>query len=383
MRVFGGDKIISRAFPKLSALSLMVGVSLSVAPLTAHSQACECIATNIEGAGEISGLVAQGALSVTQAITEGFTATGSTVEQAVGQQTKDLTNILTAITKTLVSEIDQIPVEAQKYEANLDSLSPARHATDGCTYNNRTKDSVASEHLANLQEDNLNTASTQYNKMTSSYPVGVDPTDRFYVQTGEMLRKTPGVATSGAGWVSKSSSFGALTPEELQNTSTFINITTNPNPAEVSAEVSSSNGLKRNVDADLYNMRMSIPQAVQNQILSYRAPVVAEGGGIDGEKSWLIKQLSHLSPGAAKAVKEGDIDVSKEDLLKLMATHRVQDRAWVANISAKHPSGVMKDLALLKADSLKMDYELWLQDKNTSLLLSQMLSAQIRAKRGN
>ena len=64
-----------------------------------------------------------------------------------------------------------------------------------------------------------------------------------------------------------------------------------------------------------------------------------------------------------------------------MSTYRVKDAGWVTNLSAKDSEGAIKDLALAKADALAMEYELWLQDRNTALLLSQLLAAQNRMQR--
>ncbi|KXS55557.1 MAG: Uncharacterized protein AWU57_6 [Marinobacter sp. T13-3] len=362
---------------------LAIAIGASGVMLPSMSQAtCSCVQNIPQGAGEIAGVVGEGSASVVEAITEGFEDTGSTVEQAIGEQTSDLEGFLTAMTKTLVSEIDQIPAEMQKMENELQRLHPAKHASDTCGYVSSTDDQKIAERLTSLQEDNLNAASNGYNKMTSSYPSGVDATDRFLIQTARMLRDDPAMKTVGMRWLKRSDEFGALPPDDIQRAATFINVTTNPNPPQIRDDAGSVGALKNNVEGELYNMRMTIAQAVQNQLLSYRTPAVKDGGGVDGEDSWLTRRLKRLSPEMAEAVRNGEVSVSKEDLLKLMATHRVQDASWVGDVSGKDPEGVIKDLALLKADSMKMDYEIWLQERNTALLMSQLLATQIRAARG-
>jgi len=358
-------------------LVLGVGVGGVVTPQKSEA-ACACIAAAAAGASEISGLVGAGSVSVTQALFTGFQSVASTVEGSVGQQTKSLTDALTAYTQSIVSEIQKIPANQARHEATQNLLNPARHATDGCSYTARASDTIAAESLAALQEENLNTTSSKYNEMTSTYPPGINPTDRFVTQTGTLIKNRPSVITAGMDLVAKPGRFGALTPEELQDAATAINLTTNPNPPARIMGASTPGALKLSTQADLYNLRMSIPQAVQNQILSYDAPVVSIA-----EDSWAGRQLARMTPAAASNFAEGDAKVSKSDLLKIMANHRVKDAGWVTNLEAKDSKGAIKDLALTKADSLAMDYEIWMMERNMALLMSQMLAAQNRqAKSG-
>lgn len=362
--------------PKLSSFALAVVVS-GAATTPGAALACSCVSTSTTGAAKISGVVGSGSAAITNALFLGFQSVGSTVDGSFGTQTKSLTDALNGFTKTIVQEVQKLPVYEQQYEANLDRVHPARHASNSCSYADRTGDTIATERLTSLQEVNLNSTSSKYNTMTSSYPEGVNRSDRFMAQTGTLLRERPSVVTSGMDFVSKPGTFGALTAEQLQDASIFINLTTNPNPPARIQKPTSPAALKSNVKADLYNLRMSIPQAVQNQLLAYDAPVMQQG-----EDTWLGEQLSRISPNAAKAFEDGDILISKSDMLKLMALHRVKDAGWVANLAAKDAKGAIKDLALIKADSLAMDYELWVQDRNTTLLMSQLLAAQNRKQQG-
>lgn len=361
--------------PRLSVVPL--SVVFSVGMMTSFpAGACTCIQTATSGAATISGVVGSGSAAISSSLYTGFQSVGSAVDGSVGSQTKTLTDVLEAFTKSIVTEIQRLPAAEQKYEANLDNAHPAHHASNGCSYVDRTGDTIASERLTALQENNLNKASSQYNQMTSSYPEGVNAGDRFMLQTGTMLREHPDVQTSGMDLVANSDRVGALTPEQMQNASTFINLTTNPNPPARAPKPSSPSALKRNVKVDLYNMRMAIPQGVQNQILSYDAPVLSED-----QDSWFGEQLLRIDPAAEEAFREGDLKVSKSDMLRMMSMHRVKDAGWVMNLNAKNPKGVMKDLALMKADASVMDYELWVQERNHALLMSQLLAAQMRQKK--
>ncbi|EAZ98376.1 hypothetical protein [Marinobacter sp. ELB17] len=354
-------------------VAMMVGVGGAAAPQ--QSQACACIAAASSGAIQISGLVGAGATAVTSALYTGFQAVASTVDGSTGKQTKSLVDALTAHNKIIAAEIQKLPVYEKELESAEELLNPAMHATDGCSYTDRASDTIVAERLSALQEENLNQTSGRYNEMTSSYPLGVNVSDRFLSQTGSLMRSRPAIVTAGMDLVAKPGQFGAFTGEELQNVATAINLTTNPNPPARIPEPSTPGAIKVGVKADLYNLRMSIPQAVLNQILSYDAPVVDIA-----EDSWAGRQLARITPNAASNFTSGDAKVSKSDLLKLMATHRVKDSGWVTNLAAKDAKGVIKDLAITKADSLVMDYEIWLMDRNQALLMSQVLAAQNRQK---
>ncbi|WP_273206826.1 hypothetical protein [Marinobacter subterrani] len=341
-----------------------------------QTQACSCIAAATAGATQISGLVGAGSTAVTQALFTGFQHVGSTVEASTGQQTDQLIGALDALRKNLVTEIKALPAYEQEMESNLDRLHPARHATSACTLTDRAGDMIATERLAALQETALNETSVSYNKMTSSYPEGTNASDRFIAKAGQLLRNRPEIKTAGMNWIDNADSFGALSPEQLQEGATFINLTTNPNPPAKNPKPSTPVALNHNTKVDLYNLRMSIPQSVQNQLLAYEAPVISKG-----QDSWLGEQLARISRNSDAAFSNGDAQISKSDLLQLMSTYRVKDAGWVTNLSAKDSEGAIKDLALAKADALAMEYELWLQDRNTALLLSQLLAAQNRMQR--
>lgn len=356
-----------------SSLAVAITVTLSIPNSV---QACSCISAAAGGATQISGLVGAGATAVTQALFTGFQHVGSTVEASTGQQTDQLIGALEGLQKTLISELQALPAYEQELEANLDRMHPARHATDACTLTDRAGDTIATEQLTALQESALNDSSVSYNEMTSKYPEGTNASDRFMAQTGKLLRDRPAIKTAGMNLVDNTDSFGALTPEQLQEGATFINLTTNPNPPAKHPKPSTPVALNQNTKVDLYNLRMTVPQSVQNQLLSYEAPVIAKG-----QDSWLGDQLSRISGNSDAAFAAGDAKISKSDLLQLMSTYRMKDAAWVTNLAAKDSKGAVKDLALAKADALAMEYEIWLQERNTALLLSQLLAAQNRQQR--
>jgi len=99
------------------------------------------------------------------------------------------------------------------------------------------------------------------------------------------------------------------------------------------------------------------------------------------EDSWFTSILERMSPDEFVEFTSEGRQVSYSDLLKHMATHRMKDPATVASAATKEQEGLQKDLALVKADSLAMDYELWKLDRYETLLMSQLLASQVRQER--
>lgn len=347
---------------------------LSVAPGQAYS--CTCVATAAAGAKEISSLVAAGSTSIATALTLGFEGTSAQFQVSSAKSSKDIVGAIESLEKRLAQEVRKVPVASRAYEQDLNRLSPARHASNECEYVDRTGDLAAASALTELQESNLNAASYAYNEMTSSYPAGADPDARFAAQTRDLLANDDGIKLMGMSVVSSPSELGAMTPDELQSASTALNLMVNPSPPARSPEPSTVASLNANVKSELYNLRMSIPQAVSQAILSYEAPVM----DMDSD-SWFVAAMERLSPKAAEDFTAEGKEVSQSDLIRLMATHRVQDPSWAIDIAAKDKQGLLKDLAITKADHLAMDYELWKQDRYNALMMSQLLASQLRLER--
>lgn len=236
----------------------------------------------------------------------------------------------------------------------------------------------ASTTLASLQQAQLNSASSSYNDMTSAYPVTSDTDGRFYAQTAKLLRTRPDVKDAGYKLVAPpEKTLGALSAEEVQEASTFINLTTNPSPPARVAEPTTSADLARNAQVDIYNMRMSLPQSVQNQLLAYESPVMTLPEG-----SWLEEMAMRASAEAGADAQAGPTTVSFNDLLELMATHRLKDPMWQTALASKDTQGLLKDLAYIEADASLLDFEIWKQERNAALMMAQFQAAQLRQASG-
>jgi hypothetical protein len=351
-------------------------VAASVAP--SDVKACSCIETATDAASSTATLVGAGAEALASQLYLGFESVGATITGSAGKQTKQLVTSLELMTKTISNEVRNVPVVQEEIERLANSVDPARQASDPCRFTDRAGDMTASGSLASLQADRLNASSSSYNEMTSSYPDQVDRSGRFSVQTFELLKNRPDIEKGGVNIVTGSDKFGALSPDEVQEAATFINLTTNPNPPAQISSVTTQSQINQNVEADLYNMRMTYPQAVQNQLLSYESPIMSAEDG-----SWLAETLTSMTPYAERMIDEAEDGVSYNDLLKIMATQRLKSPSWLANLANKDQSGALKDLAFTKADAMLLDYETWKQDKNTALLMSQLLSTLNRQERGN
>jgi hypothetical protein len=336
-------------------------------------KACTCVITMPLGAGTISGLVGAGSAGVITAMTTGFNTVGSQVSASSAQNEKQIITALDSMTKRLATEIRNMPVYEAEIDERRNNLSPSRQATDECRYGDRAKDLAAADQLAANMQRNLSRATNQYNNMPSTYEEGTDSDSRFMAQTAQVLRNMPEIKTAPMELINVADSFGALTPQQTQNASTALNLTLNPSPPARRQNPTSPQALTANARADLHNLRMSIPQTVSQQILSYETPLLATPND-----SWAAETLTRIDPNASQLFADGDLELSKSDLLRLMATHRTKDAVWSGNVAAKERSGVLKDLALVKADHLSLEYELWVQDRNMALMVSQLLASKIR-----
>jgi len=359
----------------VSALTLVLGAT-SLSPAKVY--ACSCTATAMTAAGATATLVGTGAAAISTQMFIGFESVASTVMGSTGKQTKTIVGSLELMTKTIANEVRNVPKVQQEMERRLNDYDPARQATSPCIYTDRSGDISSSTSLASLQADRLNASSSAYNEMTSSYPDGIDRGGRFSTQTSQLLKNRPEIETGGLKIVNGSETFGAMSPEEVQEAATFINLTTNPNPPAKVQTVTNQAAINHNVEADLYNMRMTFPQAVQNQLLSYESPIMTADSD-----SWLADTLRTMTPLAEDMINDAQNGVSYNDLLKIMATHRLKSPQWLAELANKEQGGAIKDLALAKADSMLFDYEIWKQDRNTALLMSQLLASMNRQERAN
>lgn len=349
---------------------LGIAFAVSLALASSPTRACSCVATMATGSGTIAGLMGTGSAAVVAAMTTGFQQVGAQVMASSAQNEKRIIDALDFMAKRLGNEVRQLPVHQAEIDQHLNERSPSRRATEECRYGDRARDHAVTETLVAAQQRSLTNATVQYNEMTSLYPEGVDPGARFMAQTNRALRTAPDIKVAPMALVNKPNKFGALTPEETQNASTALNLSMNPSPPARAPNPTTPRALADNTRADLQNLRMSIPQSVSQQILSYETPLLnAE------PDSWAAQTLARVDPNLSL---DEDFMLSKSDLIKLMATHRTKDAVWLGNVAAKEKQGVLKDIALAKADSLAMDYELWVQDRNMALMMSQLLAAKIR-----
>lgn len=337
--------------------------------------ACTCIGTATAGATQISGTVAAGSAAIAAALQIGFDKTAIQFNASSADSADRITSALSGMTNALAEAMLSQPVLEAAIEQNLRATSPAYHATNECEYLQRSNDSKAANVIVGAQQTALADSVIAYNDITSNFDSTVDADIAFKSQTNQLLRSSPGVKTAPMNVVDAPGKIGAMTPEEFQDASRALNLTLNPVPAQRIAEPSTPAQINASVDADLYNMRMQLPQGISQAILSYEAPILDLP-----DDSWFTTMLQRMSPEEFIIFTNEDRNVSYSDLLKHMATHRMNDPSIVANTATKDPVGLQKDLALVKADHLVMDYELWLQDRYQSLLLSQMVASQIRAE---
>jgi len=312
---------------------------------------------------------------ITMSMEEGFEGVASTVEASRGQATKQIVDSLELLTKKLSAELRKLPALTEAMDAQMEASNPANQATAPCPYTDRAGDIVVSDELVIEMQDRLNNASASYSESTSRYPRGSNPETQHAARMAKLFQEKPEIMGAQARMVQGTDQFGSLSEEELQDAAVTINLTTNPNPPARLERPNTMAGVNANVEADLYNLRMSLPMAVQNQILSYDAPIL-EGN----EDSWIADTLESINPGLLEKLPEGT-KISRNDVLSLMATHRVKDPQWAALLANKQFSGAMKDYALAKADSMMLDYEIWKQEKNTALLMAQLLAVKNRQER--
>ena len=359
---------------KISTLTLAVAMAV-----TLHSdevRACSCISTATSGALEISGAVASGSAAVVTALQLGFDKTITQVNASSADSAKRIVTALSDMTNALSGELIRQPAIEAAIEADIREKSPAYHATNECEYIQRTGDSAAADAILGAQQQALADSVVSYNEITSQYPETTSASTAFKAQTNQLLRSNPGVKTALINVVSAPDEVGAMTPEEFQDASRALNLTLNPVPPRKIDNPSTPAQISRNVDAELYNMRMQVPQGISQAILAYEAPLLDLP-----EDSWFTSMLERMSPAEYQEFVEDDKQISYSDLLQHMATHRMRDPVTVANAATKDVEGLRKDLAMVKADHLVMDYELWLQDRYQSLLLSQLVASQVRQER--
>ncbi|TBW57447.1 hypothetical protein EZI54_07245 [Marinobacter halodurans] len=357
----------------LSQFVFSASLALPIAMAPTAANACACLSL-IPQATSMAGLVMAGTEQVSMAMYNGFNDTAGATADSTAKQTKSLVDGLEAMTTTLVNEIRQVPVTEEEIERRKALADPAEQATAPCRYSDRSADLGGTEKLAAAQLASLDKASADYNELPSvnNDPAVQSSSSRFYARAAKALKEREGIDTVGAKLLSDQNGLGSFSQKDIENASLFTNMTINPDPPARIAEPKTISDINSNVDADLYNLRMSLPQAVMNQLYSYKAPALEVA-----DDSWVARQLkmAGISPNA------NENPLSYDDLLKVMATHRVNSIEWITNLSAKSKSGALKDMAMVQADSAFMDYELWKQEKSTAMLMSQLLASKLRKEK--
>lgn len=349
----------------LATVSTM-GVSENVA-------ACSCVGTAAAQGAGISTMVGAGSAAIVTALDLGFRGTVTAIEVSGSSVGKTIESSITALGKQLGSQIIAQTATEQAIEQRLNATVPSRHATNECEYLDRSTDSSVAEHVLGAQQSALADAIHSYNDITNDYPEGINNSVAFSAQTGKLLQERPEIKTSLISLVQASDSVGGMEEEDIVDASRAINLSLNPNPPSRPKNPTTPSELQQGVEADLHNMRMSLPQGISHDILSYETPVLDVS-----EDSWYGSMLKRMSPEDYEEFRSGDKAISKSDLLKHMATHRMKDPVTTAMTATKESQGLQKDLAMVKADQLVMDYELWLQDRYQALLLSQLVASQVR-----
>lgn len=348
-----------------------IGMSLN----SGSVQACSCSA--IPGqAGAIVAVVGAGSGAIVSSLQLGFQKTASQIEASDAALGRVITQSLTSLGRDLSAQIKSQPAVNESVQQMLDAKSPARHANNECEYLGRAADSAAADLVLGAQQSALSNAVIDYNEIPSMYPEGVNPPVAFAAQTNRLLNENPDIKRATVNLVGSPDKVGAMTPEEVQNTSRALNLAMNPSPPAKLPNPVAPSQIKANVDADLFNLRSSIPQGVAQDILAYEAPLLDLS-----EDSWYASILERMSEADYADFIDGDKKVSKSDLLRHMATHRMKDPMTTAITAAKEVTGLQKDLALVKADHLVMDYELWRMDRYQALLMSQLVASQVRKER--
>ena len=359
---------------RVSALALAIGfVGLGQ---SSDVDACSCISSASSGAAEISGTVASGSAAIVTALTLGFDKTATMVNTTNADSAQRIVKAISGMTEAINNEIIRQPAVEAAVTQELNAINPARHATNECEYLNRSNDSAAADAILGAQQEALNNSILAYNEIPSSYNESTNPRSAFKAQTNQLFMATPGVKTAAIKVVRGPDEVGAMSPEDFADASRALNLTLNPSPAAKIQAPSTPAQINQNVDADLFNLRMQLPQGISQSILAYEAPLLDLP-----DDSWFTAILERMSPAEHAEFTGDGKQVSYSDLLKHMATHRMKDPVTVANAATKDVEGLTKDLALVKADHLVMDYEMWRLDRYQSLLLSQMVASQIRQER--
>lgn len=338
--------------------------------------ACSCVGSAMGQAGAVSSMVGTGSAAIVTALDLGFRGTITAVEVGSGSVGRALETSITEMGKHLGTQILAQAATQQGIEQRLNATMPSRHATNECEYLDRSTDSTIADRVLGAQQTALSNAVINYNEVKNSYPEGINADVAFSAQTGKMLRERPEIKTSPLKLVAGPEEVGAMTEEEITDASRALNLALNPSPPSRPQNPSTPAELQLGVEADLHNMRMMIPQGISHDILSYEAPILDLG-----EDSWFGSMLERMSEEDYNKFVGEDRNVSKSDLIKHMATHRMKDPVTTAMTAVKEPQGLQKDLAMVKADQLVMDYELWLQDRYQALLLSQLVASQVRQER--
>ena len=348
--------------------------AFSVLPTSAN--ACTCIGTISSGASNVTMLVAGGSAAIVSALQLGFDKTSAQIMASEAKMAKDVVSAITSMEKALTSQILMQPAIEESIRQDLNAMSPSRHATNECEYVQRTGDTQAADMLLGAQQEELTRAVITYNETPSQYPETTNAEVAFGALVGKLIRDNPEIKTAPMNVLAGPDDIGAMSPEEFQTASRALNLTLNPQPARKIKSPSTPSEIKENVDADLFNMRLSIAQGISQNLLAYEAPVLDLP-----EDSWFASILERMSPEEYDTFVAENRKVAYSDLIRHMATHRMNDPATVASAATKEPEGLQKDLAMVKADHLVMDYELWKLERYETLLMSQILASQVRQER--
>lgn len=358
---------------KASVLAASVG-ALSLASTPAS--ACSCIGTISGGTSTVTGLVAGGSAAIVTALQLGFDKTAAQVMSSEAKMAKDVVSAIEGMEKSLRTQIMMQPSLDESIQQQLDAASPSRHATNECEYIQRTGDSRAADQIVGAQQKELTDAVIAYNETPSRYPDTTDSEVAFGALVGKLIRDNPDIKTAPMKVIGGPDEIGAMTPQEFQTASRALNLTINPSPARKMQSPTTPTDIQSNVDADLYNMRMSVPQGISQNLLSYEAPLLDLP-----QDSWFTSILERMSPEEFTTFTGENRKISYSDLIRHMATHRMKDPATVASAATKEEQGLQKDLAMVKADHLAMDYEIWKLERYETLLMTQLLASQNRQER--
>jgi len=352
-----------------SSLRLVFGAGLISASVATANAAC--VPTGIQSGTEISTLVAEGSGEVVMALNDGFAGVQSAVTESNAKQSQQIVSALEGFTQAMVAEIRQLPKTQAEIDRRRNELDPTRQMTDPCGTVARAADVIQTENIATAQEASLMRGAEAYNT-SNVHSRGGNSGQMFRQAIYRNLQNRPNINAAPAKLATGSPlGSGAMTNSELQDAA-FVNfVTTNPEPPAQVADPESPADISENVDASIFNMRMSLAQAAQNQILSYETPVLEVQ---EGSAYWEILANMGVEPPEGS----DSIVLSKRQRMEVDATKRIKDPTFIAMLSGKDTSGALKDLAMAKAELLAQEFEGWKQDRNTVVLLAQLLAAKLR-----